>query len=300
MTYFGPKLMPLEISRCNVPGVRVMRGMGERNAIGTTTEGEDLWLGNDLSNTPAALASTTFIPSPADAGEQMSVISEHANDASGNTGVQTLTVSYIDAAGAEQTTIVTMNGTTAVPLTPTDVRFVQEMGALTVGSNTVAEGNIRIYKTSDATLVYNMIAIGGEPKLGAAQDGARRQNPSHHALERFRGQGVSVCSYDYERIVQRSGPQSASKTSSYLKTRSAVTSPRMTMMCMLLCRSSALLRFPPSPLPPSGRHRVVGGVTSWIIEAAAQHSWYPRFQHTNPPPLTGRRGSRPSPPHLTS
>ena len=165
MTYFGPKLMPLEISRCNVPGVRVMRGMGERNAIGTTTEGEDLWLGNDLSNTPAALASTTFIPSPADAGEQMSVISEHANDASGNTGVQTLSVSYIDAAGAEQTTIVTMNGTTAVPLTPTDVRFVQEMGALTVGSNTVAEGNIRIYKTSDATLVYNMIAIGGNQSL---------------------------------------------------------------------------------------------------------------------------------------
>jgi len=32
-----------------VTGHKVMRGMGEREAIGTTATGEDLWRGNELS-----------------------------------------------------------------------------------------------------------------------------------------------------------------------------------------------------------------------------------------------------------
>jgi len=58
-----------------------------------------------------------------------------------------------------------MNGTTAVNLTPSDVRFVQDMQAKTVGASGAAEGNIRIYKTSDASLVYSMIAEGGNQSL---------------------------------------------------------------------------------------------------------------------------------------
>ncbi len=149
-----------------VPGHKILRGMGERNDIGTTVTGEDIWLGNDLSNTPAALASTTTIPRPADAGEQMSLISESAEDGAGSsTGALTVRVVYIDAAGDEQSTDVTMNGTTAVDLTPSDVRFVQEIHSVTTGSNKAAAGNIRIYKTSDATLVYSMIAAGGNMSL---------------------------------------------------------------------------------------------------------------------------------------
>jgi hypothetical protein len=165
MSNFGTTDPVIQIAGNFVTGQKILRGLGERDTIQTTVTGEDLWRGNELSNTPASLASTTNIPIPADAGEQMSVISEDANDTSAGSGVQTLTVSYLDAAGAEQTTTVTMNGTTAVPLTPTDVRFVQDLQSLTVGTGGVADGNIRIYKTSDATLVYSMIATGGNQSL---------------------------------------------------------------------------------------------------------------------------------------
>jgi hypothetical protein len=156
----------LEITKGNIPGHKIMRGIGERNNMGTTTIGEDLWLGNDLSSTPSAPASDIKIPAPADAGEQMTVISENnADNGATATGVLTLSISYLDASGNEQTTIVTMNGTTAVDLTPSDVRFVQDMQTLTVGSNGAAEGNIRIYKKADDTLVYSMIAEGGNQSL---------------------------------------------------------------------------------------------------------------------------------------
>jgi hypothetical protein len=155
----------VEIALGNVSGRSILRGLGERDSIQTTAAGEDLWRGNELSNTPAALASTTSIPVPADAGEQMNLISESTSDTSAGTGAQTVTVHYLDATGAEQSTVVIMNGTDAVPLTPTDVRFVQDLTVTTVGTNGVAVGHIRIYKQSDATLVYSMIAAGGNQSL---------------------------------------------------------------------------------------------------------------------------------------
>jgi hypothetical protein len=154
-----------ELALGNILGKSIMRALGERDNVQTTAAGEDIWRGNELSNVPAALASTTSIPVPSTSGEQMSVISENAADNSAGTGVQTLTVQYIDAAGDEQMTTVTMNGITAVPLTPSNVRFVQDLQALTVGSAGVAIGHIRIFKTSDATLVYSMIAAGGNQSL---------------------------------------------------------------------------------------------------------------------------------------
>jgi hypothetical protein len=156
----------IEIAKGNVPGHKIMRGIGERNNVGTTVTGEDLWLGNDLSNTPSAPASTTKIPVPADAGEQMTIISEsNADNGATATGALTVAIQYLDASGDEQTTTATMNGTAAVDLTPPDVRFIQDMQVLTVGSNGACEGNIRIYKKVDDTLVYSMIAMGGNQSL---------------------------------------------------------------------------------------------------------------------------------------
>ena len=156
----------LDIARGVVPGYAILRGFGERDSIGTTAQGEDLTRINELSATPSSPASDTFIPRPAEAGEQMTVISESDADNGGSaTGILTLRVVYLDGSGNQQQTTVTLNGQAAVDLTPSDVMFVQEMHALTVGSNTVAEGHIRIYKKSDATLVYNMIAAGGNQSL---------------------------------------------------------------------------------------------------------------------------------------
>jgi len=81
-----------------IPGCRIIEAMAERESIGTTITGEDLWRGNDLTPAPT---SHTRIPFPDDAGEQMSVVSEHANDNAAGVGAQTVTVHYLDAAGAE-------------------------------------------------------------------------------------------------------------------------------------------------------------------------------------------------------
>lgn len=154
-----------EVVRGNVPGHKIMKGLGERANIQTTAAGEDVWRGNELSATPAAPASTVLIPSPATAGEQMTVVSEHANDDSGNVGAEAVTIEYLDANGFEQTEVVTMDGTTEVDTVATDIRYVNDFYVSTVGTNTVAVGNIRIFKQSDNTLVYNMIYEGGNKSL---------------------------------------------------------------------------------------------------------------------------------------
>jgi hypothetical protein len=161
----SPSDTVLDITKGNTPGSITFRGMGERESTGTTTQGEDMWRGNELSSTPAALASHTTIPTPASAGEQMTIISENANDTSAGTGARTMDIEYLDATGNTQHETVTMNGTTAVNTVATNIRFVNNFHVQTVGSNGVAEGHIRIYKTGDATLVYNMIHSGGNQSL---------------------------------------------------------------------------------------------------------------------------------------
>ena len=128
----------------------------------TTVTGEDIWRGNDLTPAPT---STTSIPMPSDVGEQMQIVSEDAGDTSAGTGVRTVKILYLDATGEQQVTVAMMNGTTPVDLTPSDVRFVQDMYSLTVGSNGVAEGHIKIHNKADDGLVYNMIAEGGNKSL---------------------------------------------------------------------------------------------------------------------------------------
>jgi len=154
-----------EVIAGNIPGHRIMEGLGERESIGTTTNGEDICRLNELSSTPASPASHVLIPTPAAAGEQMTIISQSANDSAAGTGIQTVQIDYLDGGGRERTTVETMNGLTGVNLTPNDVSFVQEMGGQTIGSNGVAAGHIRIYQTADPTLVYNMIAAGGNQSL---------------------------------------------------------------------------------------------------------------------------------------
>ncbi len=123
--------------------------------VGTTSTGEDIWLG-----------SADVIPIPIDAGEQMEVVSsDNADNGATATGVLTVRVEYLDASGDEQTEDVTMNGTTGVALTATNVRFVNDIYALTVGSNGVAEGDITIYKQGASSTIYNFIENGGNKSL---------------------------------------------------------------------------------------------------------------------------------------
>jgi len=164
----------IEIARGNTPGASVFGGLGERESMAVVVTGEDIWRGNEL--TPAPTSHTT-IPTPSALGEQMTVVSENANDTSAGTGVRTLEIHFIDEAGNAQVETVTMNGTTPVNTVSTKIRFVNHMNTKTVGTNTVAAGHIKIYKTGSVGLVYSMIAKGGNMSLVS-----NRMVPRGHTL----------------------------------------------------------------------------------------------------------------------
>ncbi len=153
----------LEIAKGNVSGTTIMSAMGEWESGNVDVDGEDCCRWEDFApDGPPRLAT------PDSAGEQMTVISEsNADNGATATGTLTVRIHYLDATGAEQTEDITMNGTTGVDTTATDIRFVNDMYTLTVGSNGVAEGNIAIYKKGDTipNTLYNMIAKGGNKSL---------------------------------------------------------------------------------------------------------------------------------------
>ncbi len=151
-----------EVQLGRVPGWSTVKAMGEYENSGNDAGGEDVCRGQDF--TPDG---PTRLYTPASGGEQVAVISESGNDASEGTGVQTLRLLYLDSTGAEQTEDVTLNGTNVVNTTATDIRFVNDVFAVAVGSGAVAAGNIGIYKTGDTipNTLHQMIGAGGNKSL---------------------------------------------------------------------------------------------------------------------------------------
>ncbi len=136
----------------------LLTGFGFRNAIANTATGDDVWPGT-----------ATTIPIPADAGEQMTVVSDSAADTLAGTGAQKVSIHYLDANGAVQTEIVNMNGTTPVNTVATNIRFVQEIHVEQAGTGLLAAGTIIIYKTGAATTIYNQIQTNTNQSLNIAR-----------------------------------------------------------------------------------------------------------------------------------
>jgi hypothetical protein len=157
-----------------ITGQSKMNGIGERESMGTTPGGEDIWRGNELTPAPT---SHVKIPTPDPAGEQMSVVGESADDTAGGSGARSVMVHYIDVNGTDRQTAVIMNGLTPVNLSVADIIFINDFHVMTAGPGLVTAGHIKIYKTSDAGLVYNMIAIGGNKSLVP-----HRMVPAGHTL----------------------------------------------------------------------------------------------------------------------
>lgn len=139
-----------DIAAGNIPNHSNFRGFGERENIAIAVTGTDVWKGTESS-----------IPIPTITGEQLSVVSTSIQDSSSGTGVQKVSIHYLDTDGYEGTEEVFLNGTTPVNLTYPTVSFVNDFHATAVGSNTVAVGTIDIYRTSDVTRIYSSIYVGG-------------------------------------------------------------------------------------------------------------------------------------------
>lgn len=128
-----------------------LSALGTRLNVSIATNGDDIWNGT-----------ATTIPIPPDAGQQMQVVSTSANDDGSpvNTGIQTLLIHYLDNSGTDQEETITMNGTTLVLTAATNIRFVQELHAMTVGSNGSAVGTITISQAGAPATVYSAISPG--------------------------------------------------------------------------------------------------------------------------------------------
>lgn len=135
-----------------------LEAAGFRSSISNATNGDDIWTGT-----------ATTLPIPPSAGQQMSVVSTSASDGVGGTGVRTLDIHYIDANGLEQSENITMNGVAAVNTVATNIRFVQEIHTLTVGTNLAAVGAITIFQIGVPGTVYSQIIAGMNMALNTAR-----------------------------------------------------------------------------------------------------------------------------------
>ncbi len=152
----------IDMSRGKVGRYTPWNAMGEREAMGNPATGEDIWRGNELD---AAPADDAVVPIPSSAGQAFSFFSESTNDKLGGTGVNTLRAEMLDVAGDMVSEDIIMDGTTVVSTTRSDLIFINDMYALTVGNIGVSSGHIVCHKFGTANLVYNMIAAGGNKSL---------------------------------------------------------------------------------------------------------------------------------------
>lgn len=144
-----------EVSEGNVPGHTPIARFGYNGAVGTSSE--DIWLGSSLYVFPTV-------------AQQMSLVSNSAQDSAAGTGARTVTIFYLDNNYQEHTEVVTMNGTTAVLTVATNIFRVNELMSKTVGSTSASVGQIAIS------------SVGGTPIFRYIFPGFNRSRGSHYTV----------------------------------------------------------------------------------------------------------------------
>lgn len=102
---------------------------------------------------------------------QRSIRSSDADDASGDTGARTVKITYYkDDGSGPFTETVTLNGTTWVNTVETDMRFIEKMEVVTVGS----------YGTNEGTITLNTATGGGGSTIGTIPVDEGSTQWAHH------------------------------------------------------------------------------------------------------------------------
>jgi len=138
-----------------VSGHSEFRARGRREGLATGATGDDI---GQITAVNISYPDQTN-------GEQLSITSANANDTAAGTGVQEVTIHYLDNTGAEQSEVLATNGGTA-NMVATNVRFVNyfhSSGNGTFGGT--AAGDITLHRTGDAARVYNVIKAGTNVSL---------------------------------------------------------------------------------------------------------------------------------------
>lgn len=138
----------LEIARGNYPGASPFASYGELTVSGAVT--------NHLIWPKSGSPDLTVPPKP---GVQMSLSSTSGEDAVGGTGIQNVTIVYLDGDLNQQTEVVELTGISVKQTVATDIRYIQCAYGSLFGSGRKADGNISI--TYDApAIVHSFIPEG--------------------------------------------------------------------------------------------------------------------------------------------
>jgi len=104
------------------------------------------------------IRATTYTPQGANA--QRSVNSTSASDTSAGTGARTVTINYLDASFVYKSTTVTLNGTTAVATSVSDIAFIESIVVASVGSGGGNAGTIQVWTNNNGTgSIWGSIAV---------------------------------------------------------------------------------------------------------------------------------------------
>jgi len=135
-----------DIAEGSISGHTPFAKLGYNDNVGSTEE--DIW------------TQSSVYPWIAAPGIALEVVSSDVNDTVAGTGVQKVRVGYLDADYSEHSEILSMNGTTPVPLTDTSILRVNYIRATQVGTGLVAAGNITCRLVGGAATVYRAIVAG--------------------------------------------------------------------------------------------------------------------------------------------
>lgn len=136
-----------EVSRGNVKGAKPFYAFGKKTTTAAIITNQVIWPNGAWS-------------APSSSGEQMNVVSSSTNDVDvTGTGARKIRLIYLNADLEEMFEDVSLNGTTDVLTTATDIRFIQCAFVIEYGSLKNADGNISISNLAK-TANYSYIAAG--------------------------------------------------------------------------------------------------------------------------------------------
>lgn len=140
------------IARGLSPNKQLFAAYGERTSSGAETN-RIIWP-NGVFRLPAA------------SGVQMSLQSTSANDTAAGSNIRSVEIHYLDASLEPQTEVVTLNGTSPVLTTATNIRFIQNMHVKTIGTIAAAAGDIT---ATNGGNTYSQIATGAVNSASSAR-----------------------------------------------------------------------------------------------------------------------------------
>ena len=120
----------IEVGLGNVPGTFATTVSSRNPAVGSVSV-EDVWDPGGVLIYPTA-------------GEQWEIVSASVNDTSAGTGARSVTILYLDDQYVKQFEVVTLNGTTPVTTTATDMFRLRRVLTTTAGSLAENDGELTI------------------------------------------------------------------------------------------------------------------------------------------------------------